>query len=652
MTSFKNAVQALKELGLQKVSLYALYQIGMKTGCWKQITPSESSIAFIRKDMDYFERFPWQSPASSTLTHISGGDTAAVIADANLILEGKIKFFSGKTDWLDLAPKGTEKHWCEVNDNDPYQDVKFIWESARFSWAYTLCRAYQITQNDQYAEAFWNSVEDFIHNNPVNMGPNWASGQEIALRLIAWIISGIVFKDSPSSTETRKKLLISSLADHAVRLPKTLIYARAQNNNHLVTEAAGMFTAGVFFKNNQWKLNGWKWLETALQRQINSNGTYVQQSTNYHRLMLQTVLWVNTLLPFEGLKFSKQTRKRLANASKWMITYLDPNTGEAINLGHNDGSLIMPLSSCEYTDYRPTAQAAAIAFLEQPYLPSGPWDEYCMWLGLNSIKENPIIQNPERYYQPGILRIGSAQTWAILRAEKFTDRPAHADQLHVDLWWEGENIAMDAGTYRYTAPAPWMNGLAHTGVHNTIEINDQDQMLQISRFLWLNWANAQKKRTDMDQCLSASHSGYQRSGAVHQRTICHTPPLAWTITDEIQPGPKTLEGYKICLHWLLPNWDWNLTNDRLKLEKDQKQINLWVTAKDQSKLYQGPEYIQIVQAGKVISGPEEDLTTLGWFSPTYDVKIPALSLRCVYQTSLPFEIKTYWNLKNDLIQPK
>ena len=109
MTSFKNAVQALKELGLQKVSLYALYQIGMKTGYWKQITPSESSIAFIRKDMDYFERFPWQSPASSTLTHISGGDTAAVIADANLILEGKIKFFSGKTDWLDLAPKGTEK---------------------------------------------------------------------------------------------------------------------------------------------------------------------------------------------------------------------------------------------------------------------------------------------------------------------------------------------------------------------------------------------------------------------------------------------------------------------------------------------------------------------------------------------------------------
>jgi len=32
-----------------------------------------------------------------------------------------------------------------------------------------------------------------------------------------------------------------------------------------------------------------------------------------------------------------------------------------------------------------------------------------------------------------------------------TRRPFQSDQLHVDLWWHGLNLARDAGTYLYTA---------------------------------------------------------------------------------------------------------------------------------------------------------------------------------------------------------
>jgi hypothetical protein len=55
------------------------------------------------------------------------------------------------------------------------------------------------------------------------------------------------------------------------------------------------------------------------------------------------------------------------------------------------------------------------------------------------------------------------------------------------------------GTFRYTAPAPWDNSLARTLVHNTIELNHQDQMKRAGRFLWLDWAQAE----DVEyQCLS------------------------------------------------------------------------------------------------------------------------------------------------------
>jgi len=34
-------------------------------------------------------------------------------------------------------------------------DIKFIWEPARFGWAFVLGRAYHVTQDNKYAEAFW-----------------------------------------------------------------------------------------------------------------------------------------------------------------------------------------------------------------------------------------------------------------------------------------------------------------------------------------------------------------------------------------------------------------------------------------------------------------------------------------------------------------
>ena len=85
------------------------------------------------------------------------------------------------------------------------------------------------------------------------------------------------------------------------------------------------------------------------------------------------------------------------------------------------------------------------------------------------------------------------KSWAYLRTAQFTSRPSHADQLHLDLWWRGLNIARDAGTYLYNAPAPWDNSLTTTLVHNTVTINGRDQMTRAGRFLYLDWVNAYRQ---------------------------------------------------------------------------------------------------------------------------------------------------------------
>ncbi len=120
-----------------------------------------------------------------------------------------------------------------------------MWEPARFGWAFTLGRAYHLSGDEKYAAAFWQFFETFTDANPPCLGPHWMSGQEVALRLMAFVWAAQVFAASPSSTPERKSRLAASVAAHAARIPPTLVYARSQQNNHLLSEAAGLLTAGL-----------------------------------------------------------------------------------------------------------------------------------------------------------------------------------------------------------------------------------------------------------------------------------------------------------------------------------------------------------------------------------------------------------------------
>jgi hypothetical protein len=152
-----------------------------------------------------------------------------------------------------------------------------------------LGRAYHLTRDEKHAQAFWRNFERFDEGNPPYAGPHWMNGQEVAIRLMALVWCAQVFAPSAASSRRRRTRLARSIAEHAARIPPTLVYAR-QNNNHLVTEATALYLAGAALDHRSWRELGWRWLNRALQRQISSRGEYIQHSTNYHRLMLQSAL--------------------------------------------------------------------------------------------------------------------------------------------------------------------------------------------------------------------------------------------------------------------------------------------------------------------------------------------------------------------------
>jgi hypothetical protein len=300
MNRFSFFFKSLRELGLKSLGLYALYRLGLATGHYRQLTrrPPQEDSWILNPILPL--------PSRNELLKVLGQDgQAQLLAEADEIVEGKVRLFGSDTVPLQLASEGKLAHWTDYETGKAsfppteFNDVKFIWEPARFGWAVPLGRAYLVRGDDRYAQSFWKNTENFLESNPPYLGPQWTSGQEVAIRLMALVWAGQVFAGSPESTPERKEKLSAAIAAHAERIPHTLVYARSQNNNHLVSEAAGLYTAGMALpdhpRSEAWRNEGWKWLEWAFRKQISKDGSYVQHSTNYHRLMLQVALWVWTL---------------------------------------------------------------------------------------------------------------------------------------------------------------------------------------------------------------------------------------------------------------------------------------------------------------------------------------------------------------------
>jgi hypothetical protein len=216
-------------------------------------------------------------------------------------------------------------------------------------------------------------------------------------------------------------------------------------------------------------------------------------------------------------------------------------------------------------------------------------------------------------------------------------------------------VAQDAGTYLYNASRPWDNALTHAGVHNTITVDEQDQMTRAGRFLYLDWAQAEVVKYETEDSvwvsLTARHDGYCRLGLIHQRKVTAYRDGHWVISDELLPvkrssnrSPQDRSTFHTArLHWLLPDWSRFLEEEpgiprhALKLQSPFGWITLQVDC-----VLGGPGVLQFVRAGELLHGGGDVSPTWGWVSPTYGCKLPALSLAVTMQGRLPLRFQTEW----------
>jgi hypothetical protein len=200
----------------------------------------------------------------------------------------------------------------------PPPTIKFIWEPNRFAFVYTLVRAYAITQDEKYPQAFWGLIQDWAEHNPPNTGANWKDGQEIALRLMAWTFGFYAFIHSPSTTPEHIAQFTQLVAAQTERIHANIDYAISTRSNHTISEAFGLWMVGLLFpelKDAEKYFNlGKRLLEEEAKKQIFPDGSYAMYSLNYHRFILHLYLYAIQLGKLNQSPFSNHLISALSNS--------------------------------------------------------------------------------------------------------------------------------------------------------------------------------------------------------------------------------------------------------------------------------------------------------------------------------------------------
>ncbi|MHC4125302.1 MAG: alginate lyase family protein [Planctomycetota bacterium] len=522
-----------------------------------------------------------------------------IVCETDKVLRNRFRYFFDKSydlgtkpDWFLNPVTGkrakSDLHWCDISIFDPdVGDIKFIWEPSRFAWAYSLIRAFAATGDNKYADKFWSLFESWLEANPPNSGPNYACGQECAIRLMAMCFAFYALNQAPASTDQRKIKLICAIAFHADRIEKNIDFAISTRTNHSLTEAAGLYTAGILFpeftSSDYWIKTGKRILTNEGLKQISPDGSYIQHSMNYHRLMLQDFLWVIRLGQLNKDLFSEKLTSHVVNAVEFIYQMQDSNNGRVPNYGANDGAVIIPLNSCDYLDFRPVIQSAHYLFDKSRIYEPGPWDEDLLWFfGPQALTAPLKILNRQSVacHERGYYTLRNKHSWAMMRCHTYKERPVHSDMLHLDLWWKGVNILRDSGTYMCYVDEPWQNFFVSSTAHNTVVIDGINQMTKGSRFMWFEWVKSKLMvhRSFNDgfiKVMQGEHYGYSRSGigAVHRRAVLSLDAICWLIVDDVL-GTGI---HNVGLNWQLSDVNFECAGDSVILKTQHGPAYLTVS---------------------------------------------------------------------------
>lgn len=541
-------VKAVLSLGLVNLFRFFLYKVGISTG----LNPVRKISAKVETG-DFFLEY------GGLLKHLKVNEQWL---DSHTFFGNTTKVKS-VPDWQKNCLTHSSVHyedkpWFLISDFDKnIGDIKGIWEASRFDWV--LCYAQSVAsgnKDDLKSLNIW--LNDWVSENPPYLGANWKCGQEASIRVMHLAMAAKILGQSQRSST----LLIALIKAHLKRISPTIMYAIAQDNNHGTSEAAALYIGGSWLAIHgdadglRWERQGRKWLENRAKRLIESDGSFSQYSMTYHRVMLDTFCMAEVWREELGLPaFSSHLYTKLRAATLWLFQMTQGLTGDAPNLGANDGARLLPLTGTDYRDFRPCVQLSSSVFLGKvAYKDAGDWDLPSQWLGCS--KPSIELEAPKSVdlEEGGYALLRRKHAFVMLNYPNFKFRPSQCDALHVDFWYCGENILRDGGTYSYNAGQNFIDYYGGVESHNTVQFDSHPQMPRLSRFLLGDWLKTKAKSSLVEnEVWSMFSAEYEdRYECAHKRSV--------SLSDHHLQVTDHVSGFKrsAILRWRLQPGEWKL----------------------------------------------------------------------------------------------
>lgn len=529
--------RVLPRLGWGSLLRVARYRIELRAGWYLRRLPAGCTYAgpFWRVGQ----------PAEAPAVRVDPALRDALLERARTIRAGRLSYFSAEPIDVGFPPAWRRApgrsgewplvHWTQVAEFSA-GDIKLIWEPSRFDAVPVLAAAAvsaeQASAREEAREAIETWIADWVAANPANLGPNWRCAQETALRLVNVLVADRILR---SAGATNTAALCRFVAEHCQRIAPTMHYALAQDNNHATSEAVGLHLGGRWLMQHaedpglrsrgaRWARTGRAALARCIRRLVMTDGSFSQHSVNYHRLFLATASVAEVFRrEFGDPPLSDEVRALLDQAARWLVSFTDPATGDAPNLGANDGAHLLQLARAGYRDYRPHAQLAAVLFSD-----AAAWsdqegggvaaDDLLPWFGLSRPRTCLPAMTTRLYEAGGYAVLVKGDLRAYMRLPVLRFRPSHSDLLHVDLWWRGRNVVRDGGSFSYNADAESLGYFPGTASHSTVQFSARDQMPRLSRFLFGAWPKMETLH--VDPAASSVMCGFRDyRGAWHRRSL-------------------------------------------------------------------------------------------------------------------------------------
>ncbi len=440
------------------------------------------------------------------------------------------------------AHKGYQPSYFYGDDIDwrywPVKDNELRWQLHRHYWFIPLAKAYHLTRDEKYVDAWIEHYTDWIAKNPIDgverLKADGASAEEIAAEKenfrFAWrpMEAGRRLQDqltefelmisSPRFTADFLNLFLRMFHQHA----DYVLHRYSEKGNHLLFEAQRMLFAGIYFPEfrdaRAWRESGIEILNREIGVQVYPDGMQFELDFGYH------IAAIDIFLKALGMAHVNGMEKEFPAS---YISTVEKMTIVTYNLLFPDNT--NPMFGDTKQHNRSTLKRQFAAWSKVfPANSQLPWVASDKKEGVMPYYTSQAFENSGFY----VLRNGwdKNATVAIVKAGPPAFWHNQPDNGTFEYWHRDRNFFPDSGSYVYGGDEEVLqqrNWFRQTRVHNTLTLDNRNlEKTESKLLLW-------KDKGGQTVCVTENPS---YKGLTHRRAMFFMENGVLVIADQAS-GP-------------------------------------------------------------------------------------------------------------------